>query len=197
MCEDGVNDDGLNQDGVNDDRLMVAAARGNTEAFRRLVSRWEQSLFAFLYHMVGSTEDAEDIAQETFLRVHAQAAKYQPAGKFQSWFFRIAGNLARSHLRRRRVLRWLRFDADRHDRPDPSPWPDERLAAQQLQEEVRIALAALPVRQRQAMVLRRYQGLSYREVATILDTTPAAVESLLQRAATALRRSLAGKVQPT
>jgi RNA polymerase sigma-70 factor (ECF subfamily) len=176
---------------------MVQAAEGDTEAFRCLVQRWEQSTFSFLYHMVGSREDAEDLTQDTFVRVHAQAGRYRPEGRFKSWLFRIAGNLARSHLRRRRLLRWLRFDARLHDQPDSEPLPDEVLTARSRQAAVRKALARLPDRQRQAVVLRRYESLSYAEIAVALDTTVSAVESLLQRAAANLRQVLAGEVDTT
>jgi len=184
-------------DSVNDDQLMAEAAQGDERAFQLLVSRWEQAVFGFLYHMVGSSEDAEDLTQETFLRVHGHASKYRPEDKFQSWLFRIAGNLARSYLRRRKLLRWFRFDTDQHDQPDPALLPDEALARKQVRDMVRAALEELPFRQRQAVVLQRYQGLSYREIANLMATTPAAVESLLQRAADRLRRRLAGKVATT
>ncbi len=179
---------------MNDDQLMARTAEEDTEAFRCLVQQWEQPVFAFLYHMVGSREDAEDLTQETFVRVYTWANRYRPTGRFKSWLFRIAGNLARSSLRRRRLLRWIRFDANAHDRPDPGPRPDAVLATKQRQAAVRAALARLPGRQRQAVILRRYQELSYEEIAETLGTTVAAVESLLQRAAANLRLSLQGKV---
>jgi len=173
---------------------MARTAQQDAEAFRRLVQQWEQPIFAFLYHMVGSREDAEDLTQETFVRVYTWANRYRPAGRFKSWLFRIAGNLARSHLRRQRLLRWIRFDTSAHDRPDPGPRPDNVLAAKRRQAAVHAALAHLPERQRQAVILRRYQELSYEEIAEILGTTVAAVESLLQRAAVNLRVNLKGRV---
>jgi RNA polymerase sigma-70 factor (ECF subfamily) len=173
---------------------MLRTARGDEEAFRLLVARWENQLFAFLYHMVGSVDEAEDLAQDVLLRVYAKADRYRPQGKFPSWLFRIAGNQARSWLRRRRIRRWMHFDLARHDRPDPGLPPDDDLARKQLREAVRRALARLPARQRQAVLLRRYHGLSYLEIAEALGTTRAAVESLLQRAAAALRRDLAREV---
>jgi RNA polymerase sigma-70 factor (ECF subfamily) len=182
---------------VNDDELMQRIAGGDEAAFQLLVTRWEQAVFAFLCHMVGSRADAEDLCQETFLRVFAQASRYRPVGKFRSWLLRIAGNLARSWLRRRKLLRWIRFDVSRHDRATPAPAPDRGLEVDQLQTAVREALAQLPERQREAVILRRYQELSYQEIAAVLGTTPGAVESLLQRAAATLRKHLAGKVDLT
>jgi RNA polymerase sigma-70 factor (ECF subfamily) len=182
---------------VSDDELMQLCAAGDEAAFRTLVTRWEQALFALLYHLVGGVEDAEDLAQETFVRVHAQAPRYRSEGRFRSWLFRIAGNLARSSLRRRRVLRWFSFDPAQHDRQDPAATPEADLEAAERRQAVRAAIARLPFRQRQAVVLRRYQELSYREIAEILGATEAAVESLLQRAAATLRADLAGKVDLT
>jgi RNA polymerase sigma-70 factor (ECF subfamily) len=179
---------------LDDDQLMARVAAGDEEAFRALVERWEEPLFAFLYHMVGNAEDALDLRQETLLRVVAQAGRYRPEGRFRSWLLRIGGNLARSALRRRRLVRWLSFDPQRHDRPAATAAADARLEANDLRQAVRRALDRLPDRQRQAVVLRRYQGLGQREIAQAMGVSEGAVESLLSRAAETLRRELAGKV---
>jgi len=175
--------------GLTDDELVARGADGDEEAFRILVDRWEQPVFAFLNRMLGSAEEAQDLTQETFLRVVRGAAKYRASGQFRSWLFRIAGNQARSRLRRRKIVRWVTFDARAHD------VPDERHAERELEREdtrttVRAALARLPERQRQAVLLRQYQEMSYREIAEQLDTTVPAVESLLHRAMSALREDL-------
>ncbi len=177
-----------------DDALVARIAVGEEAAFRLLVDRWQQPVFAFLFHMLGSVEDAEDLAQETFVRVHRQAGRYRAQGRFRSWLFRIAGNLARSALRRRRILRWVRLDPQQYDLPDPGAAADRRVAEGELRRTVLEALRELPDRQREAVVLRRYQDLSHREIAEILGTTPAGVEGLLHRAMGALRAGLAGKV---
>ena len=177
---------------MDDDELMARTAAGEEEAFRLLVERWERPLFSLLYHLTGSLDDTLDLRQETFLRVFAQAGRYRPQGRFRIWLFRIAGNLARSRYRRRRILRWVRFDPQEHDLPAAAEAPDASVERAELREAVRRALAALPERQREAVVLRRYHDLSYREIAGVLGTSEEAVESLLQRAAGALRRELAG-----
>lgn len=176
---------------LDDDELMVQVAAGDEEAMRVLVERWERPLRSMLWQLVGSTADAEDLAQETFVRLFERAATYRARGMFRSWFFRIAGNFARSHLRRRRIVRWTPFDPARHDRLGLERDPEEEFVAAEEQSRVRRAVARLPWRQRQAVVLKRFQGLSYREIAGCLDTTVAGVESLLQRAAARLRRQLA------
>jgi RNA polymerase sigma-70 factor (ECF subfamily) len=178
-------------DPPSDDDLMILGAEGDQRAFEILVSRWERQLFSFLEYMVGSREEAQDIAQETFLKMCQHSKRYQPSGKFRSWLFRIAGNLARSRLRRQKILRWIRFDPAVHDRLAPTEGPDAALEKQQERAAVRRALMRLPDRQRQAIVLRQYEGLAYREIAETMQTTVSAVETLLFRAMAALRRELA------
>lgn len=181
----------LHQD---DDALMARTAQGEEAAFGLLVLRWEADVRAFLVSMLGSIEEAEDLAQETFVKVHRQAGRYRGEGRFRSWLLRIAGNLARSRLRRRKILRWVSFDTARHDPPDERLAADEDLQVRQRAAAVRAALAELPDRQRQALVLHRYQGLKYKEIATAMGTTVPGVESLIQRALASLRGQLAGKV---
>ena len=174
---------------MTDDELMRRGAEGDEDAFRILVERWERPVFAFLERMTGSREDAQDLGQETFSRMCWEASRYEASGKFRSWLFRIAGNLARSHLRRRKVLEWIRFEPGRHD---PVSSEDDRadraLEREETRRAVRSGLAKLPPRQRQAAILKVYEGCSYREIADVMATTVPAVESLLQRAMAALRR---------
>jgi len=179
-----VNDDTI------DDQLMARGARGDEEAFRLLVMRWERPVFAFLDRMLGSREEAQDLGQETFVRVFQQAGRYRADGRFRSWLFRIAGNLARSRLRRRKIVGWVPFDPFRHDRASDEPEPEERTLRGERQRAVRAALERLPERQREALVLRRYHDMSQEEIAAAMDTTVAAVESLLSRAMAALRMRL-------
>jgi len=174
-----------------DDDLMAGTAAGEEAAFRLLVDRWERDVLAFLIHLTGSRDDAEDLAQETFVRVFRQAGRYRPEGKFRSWLLRIAGNLARSRQRRRRLLKWLPLDTERHDVASSMPGADRGLEVEQTAQIVRAAVARLPERQRQALVLHRFQGLRYTEVADAMGTSLAGVESLIQRALAGLRADLA------
>ena len=180
---------------IADDALMERISGGEEAAFRLLVDRWEREVMAFLVHMLGSPEEAEDVLQDTFVRVFRQAGRYRPEGKFKSWLFRIAGNLARSRLRRRKIIGWLSFDPARHDVATTGPAPDRDLEWSEATVAVRAAVAALPERQRQALVLHRFRGLKYREIAAAMDTTVPGVESLIQRALARLREQLAGKVE--
>lgn len=177
-----------------DDALMTRTAQGEEAAFRLLVLRWEREVKAFLIHMLGSVEEAEDMTQDTFVKVYRQAARYHPEGKFKSWLFRVAGNEARSRLRRRKILRWVSFDTSSHDRRTGDPGPADELVAKETAAMVRGALEALPERQRRALVLHRYRGLKYTDIADAMDTTVPGVESLIQRALAGLRKDLEGKV---
>ncbi len=175
---------------MDDDTLMTRTAQGEEEAFRLLVLRWEKDVLAFLIHMLGSVEEAEDLVQDTFVQVYRQAGRYRREGLFKSWLFRIAGNQARSVLRRRKILRWVPWDRTTHEVPAADPGPLAHLEQAQAAAGLRSAVAQLPPRQREALVLHRFQGMKYREVATAMETTVPGVESLIQRAMATLKARL-------
>ncbi len=173
-----------------DDELMRRVAAGQEAAFDLLVGRWQGEVIRLLWRLTGSREDAEDLAQETFLRVLRSAPRYRADGRFRAWLLSIATNQARSWGRRRSILSWLPWRLERDRRPDPAPDPQQRLDAESDRQRVRAALARLPQRQREALVLRRFHELSLREIARVLDTSEGAVESLINRALKGLRREL-------
>ncbi len=119
-------------------------------------------------------------------------AELPAPGKFRSWLFRIAGNLARSRLRRRKILGWVGFEPSVHDRPTTMrrDRPEAPVEREEERVAVRRALQKLPARQRQAVVLRQYQGMAYQEIAVTMQTTVSAVETLLHRATVTLRGDL-------
>ncbi len=178
---------------LDDDTLMIRTAQGQEAAFRLLVQRWEKEVLAFLIHMLGSVEEAEDLVQDTFVQVFNKAASYQRQGLFRSWLFRIAGNQARSRLRRRKILGWVRFDNTTHETAAADEGPLVALERRETGLAVRAAVAKLPARQKQALVLHRFQGLKYKEIAAVMDTTVPSVESLIQRAMGTLKSHLSGK----
>ena len=171
-----------------DDELMVDQIAGDENALRVLVERWERPVFAFLVRMLGSPEEAEDLCQDTFISMIKASGRYRPDGKFQSWLFRIAGNLARSRLRRRKILRWLPLTAEQAETPAGDPDALARLTGREERHLVQGAVARLPDRQRQALVLKQYQDLSYQEIADAMGTSVSSVQMLLHRAMTTLRR---------
>ena len=97
-------DPGSDADRLDDDALVAAIGSGDRDALRLLLERWGPRVRAFLQRTLGSTRDAEDLTQETFVRIYGAAARYRPSGRFPAWLFRIAGNLARRELRRRKLI---------------------------------------------------------------------------------------------
>jgi RNA polymerase sigma-70 factor (ECF subfamily) len=173
-----------------DDHLVIDFAAGDENALRILVQRWERQVFAFLMRMLGSAEEAEDLCQETFMRLINAAPRYRPSGQFPSWLFRIAGNLARSRLRRRKILRWLPLTPEHHATEAPGHDPLDALVEEQEQHRVQAAIGRLPDRQREALVLKQYHDLSYKEIAEAMGTSVTSVQMLLHRAMATLRKEI-------
>jgi RNA polymerase sigma-70 factor, ECF subfamily len=173
-----------------DDKLMTDYAAGDENALRILVERWERQVFAFLVRMLGSPEEAEDLCQDTFMKLIKAAGRYQPDGKFPSWLFRIAGNQARSRLRRRKILRWLPLSSEYDNTPANEPDALDTLSGKEERDLVQDAIARLPERQRQALVLKQYNDLSYQEISEAMNASVSSVQMLLHRAMTALRKDL-------
>ena len=173
-----------------DDTLMTDYAAGDENALRILVERWERPVFAFLVRMLGSREEAEDLSQDTFTSLVRSAGSYRPDGRFKSWLFRIAGNKARSRLRRRKILRWLPLSNEDETVPSADPDPLDDVLGDETRLRVREAVSRLPDRQRQALVLKQYQDMSYREIAEAMDASVQSVQMLLHRAMNALRKDL-------
>ncbi len=178
---------------ITDDQLMTQGARGDDNAYRILVQRWQNQVFTFLLSMLGSPEDAQDICQETFIRMIGSANTYRPQGQFQSWLFRIAGNQARSRLRRRKVLLWLSLDNDRQDPPSPTLNAHQEMERSETRADVTRSINKLPPRQREALMLKQYQGMKYGEIANTMGLSVGAVQMLLHRAMTALRNDFLPK----
>lgn len=175
-----------------DAALLARIAVGDTRAFDRLVSRHLDRIVAFAQRMLGSREDAEDVAQEVFLKAWQWAGRWRPGqARFATWLHTVALNACRQ--------RWRRFtpqtDELSIDLVSPLPQPDDALDADMQAARVRQALAALPERQRAAMVLSHYQGMSNIESAEILEVSVEAVESLLGRARRSLRQRLLAEHQ--
>lgn len=180
-----------------DARLMLAFAAGDESAFDSLFDRWSARLLHFLERMVRDRAVAEELLQESFLRIHRARDRYQPTARFSTWLYTIASNAARNELRRP-FRRASHESADESGEGagtplvDASPPSDELAAARQRQGTLEVALARLPERQRAALWLAAVEGLSYAEVAEALDVTPASVKSLVHRARVALADALDG-----
>lgn len=174
--------------GDSDEELLSRVARGDPAAARALVARKLPRLLSLAGRMLGDAAEAEDVAQEAFVRIWRQAPRWRPGpARFDTWLHRVALNLCYDRLRRRRELP----HADPPDRPDEGPAPDRGLHAQDTGRRVAAALQALPDRQREAIVLCHYQELANIEAAAVMEISVEALESLLGRGRRTLRAALA------
>ncbi len=176
--------------------LMGRVKTGDVEAFRELIETHQVRVIGTVAKMLGGDADAEDIAQQVFIRVWNSAARYEPTAKFTTWLFTIARNLVFNELRRRKRHPATSLDREdeegRHlDAPDTTtPTPAAALLGDELQTSIQKAIDGLPETQRMAVVLRRYEELSYEEIGEVLELSVPAVKSVLFRARTELRERL-------
>jgi RNA polymerase sigma-70 factor (ECF subfamily) len=183
-----------------DIRLMLRVRNDEPGAFEDLVERYQHRLVAIMHHLVGNAEEAEDLAQEVFLRIYRARKKYRPRAKFSTWLFTIANNLALNSLRTRQrkpvVPLDVRDSGPLGPRPaeqlvhDRAKQPGQRIEEQELAALIQTALAGLNERQRVAVVLNKFEDMSYEEIAQVMDLTTKAVKSLLSRARENLRQAL-------
>lgn len=176
-----------------DEELLPRVARGDPAAVRALVARKLPRLLALAGRMLGEASEAEDVAQEAFVRAWRQAAAWRPgAAKFDTWLHRVTLNLCYDRLRRRREV----VMETPPDRADEGPAPDRGLEAAEVGQRVAHAMQALPDRQREAISLCHYQEMTNIEAAALMGLSVDALESLLARGRRALRASLADMVEP-
>jgi RNA polymerase sigma-70 factor, ECF subfamily len=171
---------------VTDEQLIQAVAGGDLGAFEGIVLRYQDLAWKTACRFLDDAMEAEDIAQETFLRILDAAPRYRPTATFRTYFYRVLTHLCIDRGRKRQL-------ASADDIPeilDPAPGPTESLIENEQRAQVRMALDALPPNQKAAMILRHYEGLSYAEIAQILDVTPKAVEGLISRAGASLQARL-------
>ncbi|AOI96398.1 RNA polymerase subunit sigma [Burkholderia sp. LA-2-3-30-S1-D2] len=172
-----------------DAELVARVGARDASAVRALVARKLPRLLALATRMLGDRTEAEDVAQETFLRIWNHAPRWRDGeARFDTWLHRVVLNLCYDRLRGRREEP---VDA-LPDMPDPQPEPAAHAELRSRDARVREALAALPPRQREALVLQYYQDMSNVEAANLMGITVDALESLLARARRNLRAQLAG-----
>jgi RNA polymerase sigma-70 factor (ECF subfamily) len=182
---------------------MLDVKAGDVQSFELLLQRYRTPLVNFLYRMVRNREQAEDLAQEVFLRVYRAREDYEPSAKFTTWLFRIATNLALNSLRDHRYQKLeISMDApivadaeDGDERPmevaDEHPDIEQHLVEEARKKMIRHAIEKLPEKQRAAVLLHKYQELDYGEISKILQCSESALKSLLFRAYETLRVELA------
>ena len=186
-----------------DVQLMLDVKAGDTTSFELLLQRYRSPLVNFLYRMVRDREQAEDLAQEVFLRVYRAREEYVPSAKFTTWLFRIATNLALNSVRDNRYHKMetsidapVVADAEDGDErqfelADQHPDIEQHLVEETRRKMIRHAIDKLPEKQRAAVLLHKYQELDYAEIAKILSCSESALKSLLFRAYETLRVELA------
>jgi RNA polymerase sigma-70 factor (ECF subfamily) len=171
-----------------DEDLVIRVGRGESAAVRALVARKLPRLLALARRLLADQAEAEDVAQEVFIRTWRQAPNWRTGeARFDTWMHRVALNLCYDRLRRRRE----EPTAELPEQVDPGPAPDRGLLADETGTRVAAAMAALPARQREAITLCHYQELSNIDAAALMGISIEALESLLSRARRALRAALA------
>ncbi|HTF34664.1 MAG TPA: sigma-70 family RNA polymerase sigma factor [Myxococcota bacterium] len=182
-----------------DVQLMLAFRGGDQTAFDALFRRWAGPMLRYLERMVRDAASAEDLLQETFLRVFRARDRYQPEARFSTWLYTIATNLALNELRRprRRAPHRSTDEGESDELPlvleGHEPRADDVTHARRTSAELERELAALPERQRAALVLSAVEGLSYAEVAVSLETTEKSVKALVHRARATLAAKFTGR----
>jgi len=176
-----------------DERLVEAFQSGDVAAFDLLVLRWERKIQGTVYRVLGTEEDARDVTQEAFLKAFRALRNFKGEARFSSWLYQIALNLCRDRLRRKRGKAFVSLDSVDEDsglpgRREPSPYDLAERGA--LCGLVREALAELPDEQREVIVLKEYEELTFLEIAEILDVPLSTVKTRLYRGLVGLRGRL-------
>jgi RNA polymerase sigma-70 factor, ECF subfamily len=169
---------------------MARIREGDMEAFRLLVETHQARVIGTISKMLGSDAESEDLAQKVFIRIWKSAPRYQPTAKFTTWLFRITRNLVFNEIRRKRhFVDHTEEVAEAVERAEKEP--DRVLLEAELQKAIQQAINQLPESQRMAIILRRYEEMSYEDIAKVMETTVPAVKSILFRARAELRERLA------
>ena len=180
------------------EELMARIAEGDDSAFEILVNRHQTSILNLVYRFIGDRTQAKDLAQEVFIRVWQGAKRYEPKAKFTTWVYRITANLCFNELKSSRRKKWFSFNWSDEDGKhtfeetlaDSTPSTEDLLLEKERNRQISDALQSLPENQRMAMILKRYDDLSYQEIGQIIGCSVSAVESLLVRAKRALQEKL-------
>jgi RNA polymerase sigma-70 factor (ECF subfamily) len=187
-----------------DEELVARSKTGDTESFNQLVRRWERPIFALAYRTLGREEDARDVTQETFLRAFRALPGFKGDAKFSSWLYRIALNLCRDWIRRERrtpvvaMPEGVEIEQLKAER-QPAASVEDLAARAELSRGVAAAMECLPDEQRAAIILKEYHGLTFQEIADLINCPLSTVKTRVYQGLSLLRRHLAeqGQFEPT
>ena len=179
-----------------DEELVTRATAGDLESFNQLVTRWERPIYALAYRTLGRPEEARDVVQEAFLRAFRGLRGFKGQAKFSSWLYRITLNLCHDWMRRERRTPIVQVPegADPMDLADGLAAPvesvEDLVARREMSEAVAKAMAELPEDQRTAIMLKEYHGLTFQEIAEMLDCPLSTIKTRLYQGLSVLRRRL-------
>lgn len=180
---------------ISDEQLIARFQLGDVQAYDLLVRRYKDQLLNFVYRFVGNRTDSEDIVQETFLRVYKNKHMYKEIAKFSTWVYTIAGNLAKTELRRRKrhkifsVSNFVNEERD-YDIPDREHSPERKVDSTIQEDIIQKAIEKLPAKFREVIILRDIQGFAYEEISQILDIPLGTVKSRVNRGRLKLQEDL-------
>jgi len=163
---------------LTDEQLMIAVGKGDMAAFEQIVIRYQQFTWRIAYRYIGNHSDAEEIAQEVFLRILDSAKSYRPSAKFSTYLYRVLSNLCLDHARKKKPQIGDEFYGEKGFTETPC----SNLQMKERDQAIRSAIDFLPDRQRLVVILRYYENLSYVQIADAMNTSVKAVERLLARA---------------
>jgi RNA polymerase sigma-70 factor (ECF subfamily) len=176
---------------ASDAGLVSRAQSGNFRAFEELVRRYRNDVFAFSYHFLRNREEAWDTSQEVFIKAHRSLSRFRGDSSFKTWLMRITANQCKDYLKKRRLDTVSYNDAlEAENAPSPVLGPAHRAEASELGDAIMKALDGLPFKHRTAFVLREFEGLSYEEMARVMDCNVGTVMSRLHHARKKLQHSL-------
>lgn len=180
-----------------EEKLIKKIKKGDRDAFAELVELYKDKVYQVSYRMLGNAQEAEDVAQETFLRVYANLSSYDPSYKFSTWIYRIATNLSIDQLRKRKQVYSLDKQVegteglDWHDRlADPGPNPEQKILTGELQGQVQEAIQGLTPKYRSILILRYLEDLSLNEISEVLKLPVSTIKTRIHRGREALKKKL-------
>ena len=178
-----------------DEELVARSMGGDLDSFNQLVLRWERPIYALAYRVIGREEDARDVAQETFLRAFRALKGFKGQAKFSSWLYRITLNLCRDWIRRERRTPVVQAPEgvdviELAGEATPSESIEELVSRREIGRAVGKAMSQLPDEQRTAIILKEYHGLTFQEIADLLDCPLSTVKTRLYQGLTVLRKQL-------